>query len=334
MPRAQCRQMLVASMFIAAGALLLDAIYHPQNNGEVRIVDDIKQIPMNATFTAIASKMSDSHPHSKTQPTAEKSSAFAPSLRDTQRDGNLRSDADGNLVMERGIRDLFDYYLTTLGEKNLKTIHGQLQSIFAQELPMPAAEQAAQLLDAYLNYRKQSGDLQNAYPTPTDDNAAAIISDYFSARDALRSKLFAPQAVDAFFAADIANEKSAQQTLQQLADQHAGLPVNDSGSVTNAHSQYYAATHAPTPSTRTAAENDALREQIFGGEAAERLAALDQQRSDWATRVNSYRTQKQQLLNAADRAGIDPTAQLEDLQHSQFDAREIVRIRALDRVQQ
>jgi lipase chaperone LimK len=256
-------------------------------------------------------------------------SAFSASLRGTQRDGQLHVDENGELIIERGVRDLFDYYLTTLGEHDLDAIRQQLLALFERELPATAALQATQLLDAYLQYRERSGGLQQQYPALNDSNVATVVADYFAQRDALRHQLFEPDVVEAFFSADKTDEQEALPKLRQFASKAA--PANTAGDTENrdSYSQYRTAMH-----TAKAADRDTLRMQLFGREATDRLAALDQHRSDWSTRVANYREQKQQLLTASAQAGIDPSTQLQQLQQSQFSEREILRVRTLDKFEQ
>jgi lipase chaperone LimK len=258
---------------------------------------------------------------------------FASSLRGTTRDGQLRVDERGDLVVERGIRDLFDYYLTTLGEHGIDAIRSQLQVIFTRDLPVTAAQQATRLLDAYLRYRELSGELQQQYPALDENNAFSVISDYFSQRDNLRHQLFEPDAVEAFFAAEQTDEGLALPKLRQLTGESATATDNATESPNN-YSQYRETMRTAVETDNHTADTDALRTQLFGREAAERMAALDQRRQDWRTRLASYREQKQQLLVAAAQAGIDPSHQLQQLRQSQFTEREILRVRALDKLEQ
>lgn len=256
--------------------------------------------------------------------------SFAASLRGTERDGKLRIDKNGNLIIERGIRDLFDYYLTTLGENDLTAIRKQLTQLFDGELPPAAALQANELLDAYLQYRELSGDLQQQYPALDENNAFTSIADYFAQRDALRNQLFEPDAANAFFSADQADERDALPKLRQLMGETPDHAMADRVDAQDSYATYRATMRAAKNTDMTTPDQDALRMRLFGREATDRLAALDLRRSDWNARLSSYREQKQQLLATATEAGIDPSDQLTQLQQSQFSEREILRVRALD----
>lgn len=334
---AQNRQSVMVAVCITAAALLLNATHNQRHPDGTHRMKSVAWTPANAAFTTTTNKSGEVNRPSETQTAAKKlPTAFAPSLRGTQRDGSLRTDENGNLIIERGIRDLFDYHLTTLGEHDLQAIRQQLRSIFVRELPAQAAHQATLLLDAYLLYRDQSGALQDGYPALNEHNAAAVITDYFSQRSALRQRLFTADAADAFFSADTGNEQTALQTLQRLSDPKTDMPGDEpeksaENPYTHSYTKYREAVRSAPKETLA---QDTLRNELFGREAADRLASLDQQRNDWNTRLANYRQQKQQLQTAATHAGIDSSAQLQQLQQSHFNEREILRVRALDRLQQ
>jgi lipase chaperone LimK len=285
--------------------------------------------PLLATAFASEAAISTALSQKSTAARINQQSVFAPSLRGTARDGQLRADEHGDLVVERGIRDLFDYYLTTLGERGIDAIRSQLQVIFTRDLPVTAAQQATRLLDAYLRYRELSGELQQHYPALNENNAFSVISDYFAQRDNLRHQLFEPDAVEAFFAAEQTQEDSALPKLQQLTGDST-ITADNTAETSDNYAQY----RETMRTGGNTADYDGLRTQLFGQEAAGRLAALDQRREDWRARLASYREQKQQLLVAAAQAGIDPSQQLQHLRQSQFSEREILRVRALDKLEQ
>lgn len=257
---------------------------------------------------------------------------FAASLRGTQHDGSLRVDSDGLLIIERGIRDLFEYYLTTRGEQSEAAIRKQLLALIHRQLPADAAQQAEQILAAYLQYRQQSGALQQAYPALDANNAVSVVTDYFAARQALREELFSQEVLDAFFADDMRNEQQAGQQLQQVLDaRRLGIapPVSKKYAANPAYERYYQAL-AKQPQ-QTAEQLDAIRANLFGTAVAERLATLDEKRRNWNMRFKTYRGERQQLLAYADAAATDPEPALQALQRDMFNETEIRRVQALDR---
>src|SRR5690606_16991165 len=73
------------------------------------------------------------------------------SLQGTDVDGELLVDAQGNLVASIGVRRVFDYFLSTLGEEDLDTIKARIAAHLVEKLPPEAARQAWRLLNNYLD---------------------------------------------------------------------------------------------------------------------------------------------------------------------------------------
>lgn len=78
------------------------------------------------------------------------------------------------------------------------------------------------------------------------------------------------------------------------------------------------------------AEVFSIRQQQVGAEAASRLTELDQQRSDWSRRVDSYRRDKSRLLANSGLAPGDQAEALRDLRNRYFRAQELKRVEVLD----
>jgi len=262
--------------------------------------------------------------------------AIAASLRGTLRDGRLRVDSSGHLIIERGLRDLFDYYLTTLGESDLGVIREQLLQVFHKELPQAAAVQAAQLLEAYLDYRQKTGALEQQYPDLNESNVADVVTEYFSARERLRQEIFDDETINAFFAADMANEQAALPVLEHMQSHNTTVAMNPNSSREgDGFAKYRDALRSSTEAGgMNAPARDTLRTELFGRDAAQRFVTLDQKRSDWAARVTQYRTEKKQLLSAEGLASSDIEVMLRQMQEAEFSATEILRIRALDRLEE
>ena len=70
------------------------------------------------------------------------------SLSDTEVDGALEVDAAGNLMISRSIRQVFDYFLSAIGEEDLTTIISRIRAHIRYKLPAKAAAQAEQILDS------------------------------------------------------------------------------------------------------------------------------------------------------------------------------------------
>src|SRR5690242_15442485 len=84
---------------------------------------------------------------------------FASSLKGTQVDGNVRMSANGELVIDEELLRLFDYYLATLGERDLKAVHAAITGELQKRLSGNALQSALDLFDRYLHYKQALADL-------------------------------------------------------------------------------------------------------------------------------------------------------------------------------
>lgn len=88
------------------------------------------------------------------------------SLRGTEVDCSLETDAGGHLKVTIGLRHCFDYFLSAVGEENIDTltkrIHVQLQS----RLRQPALGEAERVLGGYLAYLRGVADIEKRLLAP------------------------------------------------------------------------------------------------------------------------------------------------------------------------
>lgn len=253
----------------------------------------------------------------------------------------VRTDANGNLVIEPALRDLFEYFLSTLGEESLEDISARLAGHLRSHLPPAAAGHAWQIYNDYLGYRAA---LSGQPAVPLDDLAVtrARLDDVA----ALRRAQLGNEVADAFFAAEEAYDRY---TLESLLVQRDGS-LDDS-----AKAARIAALEAALPPELLAARRQATaigdvaatverlraagasdadvyaaRADTLGSEAAERLAALDREESQWKARHDDYRRQRAAILEAPGLSASDREQQVEALRARLFNEQEILRVRALD----
>jgi lipase chaperone LimK len=74
----------------------------------------------------------------------------------------------------------------------------------------------------------------------------------------------------------------------------------------------------------------ALREQIVGAEATERLEALDQERADWDARINSYLQQRDAINKNPALSDAERQRQLTEIKTKDFNEQERVRVQAFE----
>lgn len=264
------------------------------------------------------------------------------SLAGTEVDGELRADSEGNLIVEHGLRRVFDYFLATLGEEDLPAIKARIALYLHEQLPALAAAQAWALLQRYLAYDEALAAL------PALDGSVESMHQLLRQRSDLRRAWLGQAAADAFFSLDdafdayslervalqrddtlsAAERRARQQQLERIlpapiqqARQQMRAPV--------AVAEQVEALRAQGADEETVRQ---LRAQHFGPEAAERLQQLDEARSEWDSRYAAWRAERA-AIQASGLAEEDQVRALEAAMAQHFSEQERRRVQALDRLQ-
>ena len=293
--------------------------------------------------TAPASRLPATQPHvGASSAVASPSSAkqLPASFSGTQVDGVFQVDEQGNLRITRDIVQIFDYFLSAIGEETLTQSIERLQAHIRNQLPAPAEAQALALLEQYLDYKRQLVLLERDLPQLPSLDA---LKQREMAVQALRARLFSSEAHQAFFAAE---ESYNLFTLERLAIQRDdsldanakgealdrlrdGLPEELQASVLpQLHSELRSQTSALQAAGGSAAQVQALRQQLVGNQAASRLQALDQQRQSWKQRLQRFQQEKSAIDTHPGLSPADKQAAIQRLAQEQFDERERLRLDA------
>ncbi|QNG99703.1 lipase secretion chaperone [Pseudomonas sediminis] len=141
-----------------------------------------------------------------------------PSLADTDVDGQLRTDAAGNLVLDLAVRDYFDYFLSAVDHSGLDAVIEALLADAGRRLPEPALGQMISLLGDYLDYKRASMALMqqplDAQQQVEPKAQLQALQSAFARLDELRRAHFSAAAQEALFGAE---QAYARYTLDSLA---------------------------------------------------------------------------------------------------------------------
>lgn len=141
-----------------------------------------------------------------------------PSLADTDVDGQLRTDAAGNLVLDLAVRDYFDYFLSAVDHSGLDAVIEALLADAGRRLPEPALGQMVSLLGDYLDYKRASMALMqqplDARQQTEPQAQLQALQSAFARLDELRRAYFSAAAQEALFGAE---QAYARYTLDSLA---------------------------------------------------------------------------------------------------------------------
>jgi lipase chaperone LimK len=239
--------------------------------------------------------------------------AFAPSLQGTRPDGAVHVAPDDSIVADARLIELFDYYLSTVGEKSPAAVRAEIERELDRTLRPAAAAAAKRVLTRYSAYRLALAGVGTDRRLAGQD--AAALKRRLDALRGLRAQYFSQLEIAAIFGReDAANAEAlarmeirddrtldAQQKRARLAALDAGLPVD-----------VRAAREAPLKIVRVqeeaerlraggAGEEDVfrLRADAFGVDAAQRLAEVDREEAAWRRRIDAYLVQRLGLNDEA-----------------------------------
>ncbi|HBH33889.1 MAG TPA: lipase secretion chaperone [Psychrobacter sp.] len=275
------------------------------------------------------------------------------SLQGTQVDGEIIITDEEQLVPTRGLRRLFDYFLSALGEEDAKTIDARVEAYISNTTPQPAASEALKLYHQYQAYLKLVSALQSPPTKPINDvkslqetaqgkmDLAALERQQKQVKQ-IRSQLFNSEVQAAFFGTEdqlhaynkqmieIAQDKSLSASEKQKAKQAYLKRLPES--LTKKQAEQQANIDQLMTRTeqmkKTGADESQLfemRTELVGVEAAERLAALDQQNQDFDHRFERYQQQKQKI-NGSNISQEVKQQQIKTLEHKMFNENEQKRL--------
>ena len=248
------------------------------------------------------------------------------SLKGTQVDGEIIIDENKQLVVTEGLRRLFDYFLSAIGEEDEAVIFARVESYIRHHTPEPAASQAVAIFSKYVAYLKALPEIEKRYgnlqlqATKNGELDLNAIAQQKQDVANLRQQYFDKTTIEAFFGASdsyddysmemvrINQNEQMSEAQKQAARQDYVSRLPDGAIKTNIMQQANLnELMARTEQMKAAgASPEALynmRRELVGAPAAARLAQVDQQDADFDQRFKQYQTQKQQLLSQnADKA--------------------------------
>lgn len=243
----------------------------------------------------------------------------------------LRSDAEGNLLVQDDILRLFEFYLAAIEEESIEALLQRIQWELASQLQDPARQQANDLLRRYLDYRLAL----MALPQPTTLDSHTLAA-HLQQVDALRQQHFSSVEQTALFAAERAEDAHLLATLQNNESPGSAAEPGEMLSVEQRLQRQQASRDAEVfeqieqlrASGASAGQIYAVREQQLGSEAATALAQLDEQQALWQQRLQVFAAERQRIRELSLPAEEQRQA-ISTVLASSFDEREQLRVRAL-----
>ncbi len=257
---------------------------------------------------AAAPRPDDAMTSAAQRPPQSGTAARDDSLRGTDVDGGVRLDAGGRLVADRELRRLFDYFLARLGERSPEQIRADLLAWLQTQpqLDASALAEVTRLFDRYVELQRASAtlgrssdlraDLQRLRELRERELGIELARTWFGEEQDYAEQTLTRLALvrDTSLSAQTRAQRLAELDRQQDPQQRAVREASTDFQLAVAQSEQLAATDA---SVQQRAQQ---RRELWGDEAAVRLAELDQQEASWQLRLRAYAQAREQLF--ADRS--------------------------------
>ena len=278
------------------------------------------------------------------------------SLQDTDVDGEIIIDENKQLVVTEGLRRLFDYFLSALGEENENTIYARVDSYIRSHTPEPAASQVIAIFEQYVAYLKGIPEIEKKYgnlqlqATQGGTLDLSVVAQQKQDLATLRQQHFDKETIVAFFGAqdeydDYSMEMVKINQNQQLSDSQkeaakqdyiSRMPDNSTKANLTQQAnlnELMTRTEQMQAKGATAEELYNMRRELVGAPAAARLAQVDQADADFEQRFKQYQAQKQQLLKQNANQG-QTQAQINQIEQQLFNEAERKRLTGYAALQQ
>jgi lipase chaperone LimK len=243
-------------------------------------------------------------------------------LNGTSIDGALRADADGNLILELGIRDFFDYFLSIADDVGAQQAIAEIERYALSYLPEPASLQAVELLGNYLRYKQSEFQIQQTpitQETLSDSDALQLLRTSFDQLKQERQALFSPTEDQALFGLEDTYANHTLSSLELMADQsttdeqkrerllalESQLPndVSASFAETRNNREFQQNIEAEIGSNKDDAEiYETLSSQGIEQQQIDSILARRQQQRQFDSTYQRYQSKK----NSLSQAGLEP----------------------------
>jgi lipase chaperone LimK len=282
--------------------------------------------------------------------------ALPDSLRGTTLDNALQIDEDGHLIISSNIKDLFDYFLSTISEEDLATILLRIDEYLSHYLQEPALSESKAILAQYVEFKysllaleQEMGKelAQMSQQNKADGGYLSFLRKQIDQRNALRVQHLDLAVYEAFYEEEqrydeytyskllVNSDKSlsASERLDKIIEFQNTLPedVRQSMRDTQITDELKIRTEKVLADGGDQQQVRELRREMLGDEAVQRFDKLDQERAQWKARISAYLTQRANILNNQGLAKDELISQVDALRASLFDELEQIRVRSIER---
>ncbi|QFI36751.1 lipase chaperone [Moritella marina ATCC 15381] len=262
----------------------------------------------------------------------------------------------GELVINKKIQHLFDFYLSAMGEESLDIIVLRIKHSLTSQLTDPALTQSMDIFSGYLQYLNEVTVIKQQFEQGADPENSGeytldkvievrdmvldartnyldddVIAAFFGQADEYEDYMLSLAKINKDTGLNSAEKQVAKAALDTTAPEWL-LTQQHNANQLNEYRDQYQALEAQGASQR---ELQDLTQQSFSPEVADRLAALEVKREQWQVKLAEYREELAVIKdNAGDESSDSEQQQLDiaQLREAYFSPQEIKRVSALDAI--
>ena len=272
------------------------------------------------------------------------------SLKDSPLPTLLDTNSSGELIVNMKVKNLFEFYLSAMGEDSIEDCIDRIRYNLQDQLPPVALSQATEILEGYIQYRNHIGEIKNNFVArfPQGSYDINTVQEMKQAVRVSRSLFLSDEAINAFYEKEdaydnvmmqriaIQNDSSLTNTqkvsqLEELKNQSPDWLLAQ-----EKQAKLISVVQKKEKGIRekggTEQEVQALRIEQYGEQAADKLAKLDAQRAVWNDRVVQYRNEAGGVFNSNEYTDSERFQLLTDLRAQYFKGPELIRIQSLDKI--
>lgn len=266
------------------------------------------------------------------------------SLEGINTDIGLTVDTNGNLIVNMALKDLFEIYLSAIGEEELGDIVLRIQSALERQLTSPALEQGYEVLKRFIDYKIELANVKQQSIDPLlselentrhqKETLANIRQAYFTP-DEFNTLFATEMEYDAFMLEHLTIQDSEHfspyEKQQMSEDLVRALPENIRTIRENIMRSGHAYEQAKRMKAQGASTEEVyqMREKYLGSDAAIALAELDDKRERWKQRLDEFHIQYTTIIQS-DMSVENKNTEINTLLARSFTDIERVRVRAIN----
>ncbi|MBA35340.1 MAG: hypothetical protein CMI14_07895 [Oleispira sp.] len=257
-------------------------------------------------------------------------------------DGAIKVDKHNHLIIDEDLRHWFDFYLSAIGEIDINKITLLMEKEI-NALPSPGKEQAHNIMNQYLAYKRELAQYENQELRSVDGNHdIEQLSNRLDWQMRLRRQHLDDNVVESFWKKDEIIDSYALEKLKirnsdiSEADKEEQLEALENSLPEELYSfkqELYIASNLLEKEKELAESSNPtelrnLRIEEVGIEAADRLAEVDKSQQEWQLKVLAYRNEVQKISDSEGISNIDKEELISEYREENFSNTEILRLKA------